>query len=81
MDSNDDVKKPGHYQQVPGVECKEVVKHFAFMPGAALKYIWRHGRKLYPGLDARASAIRDLEKAIECASIEILRLKEGGKLH
>lgn len=70
------VRQPNHYRWISGIECKDVTKHFLTMPGSAIKYIWRHGYKLYSGVDCRASAIIDLEKAIECLKIEIKRIKK-----
>ncbi len=54
--SNDPIN-PSHYKAtVPGVECIDVTKHFDFLAGNALKYIWRHEHKGKP--------IEDLKKAI-----------------
>lgn len=61
------IKAPGHYTWIPGIECKDVVKHFPWAIGSAIKYLWRAGRK--------DDATQDLEKAIECIRIEIDRLK------
>jgi hypothetical protein len=59
---DDAVAHPSHYTWLPGIECFDVVKHFPFCLGAAIKYIWRAGRK------ADNSAVQDLRKAI--ANIE-----------
>lgn len=63
----DNVNHPVHYNQVPGVECIEVVRYFNFNRGNAIKYIWRAGMK--------GSEIEDLEKAIWYIHDEIERLK------
>jgi hypothetical protein len=59
------VHGPEHYRWVPGVECKQVTRHFSFFSGSAIKYIWRAGKK------AGASRLEDLMKARECISNEI----------
>ena len=41
----DAVNHPPHYGQVPGVECIQVVEHFSFLRGNAIKYLWRAGAK------------------------------------
>lgn len=68
MPESDPVHHPNHYTWHPsGVECKEIAQEFPFNLGAAIKYIWRAGRK--------GPAIRDLEKAQESIANEIERLK------
>lgn len=61
------VNHPDHYNQL-GIECIEVVRHFNFNRGNAIKYIWRAGLK--------GDAVEDLEKAIWYLRDEIGRLKE-----
>ena len=51
------INHPDHYNWVPGVECIDVVEHFNFNLGNAIKYIWRAGRK------RERSWREDLEKA------------------
>jgi len=51
-----DIDKPSYYNWIPGIECKEVTRHFNYNKGCAIKYIWRAGRK--------ANEIEDLKKAI-----------------
>jgi len=37
---------PNHYKEHPsGVECIDVVEHFNFNLGNAIKYLWRAGLK------------------------------------
>ena len=49
---------PPHYGQHPtGIECIEIVEHFGFNLGNAIKYLWR------AGLKEGADEIQDLEKA------------------
>ena len=64
---NKNVNNPSHYTHIPGIECKDVVKHFNFCCGGAIKYIWRHEYKGVP--------IQDLQKARELLNVEIERLE------
>ena len=64
---HDDVQHPSHYNQVPGIECIDVVKHFNFCRGNAIKYIWRAGHK--------GDAVKDLRKAIQNLEFEIAQLE------
>lgn len=76
MPKNDDVNHPTHYTSHPtGIECIDVIEHFAFNVGNAIKYLWR------AGLKASESHIKDLEKARWYIDREISRLKrfDGGK--
>lgn len=53
---HDAVNHPKHYNSHPsGIECIEVVRHFCFNIGNAIKYLWRAGLK--------GDAIEDLKKA------------------
>jgi len=55
-DSKETVKHPPHYNKHPsGIECIEIVEHFNFNMGNAIKYIWR--------ADFKKEAIQDLQKA------------------
>lgn len=63
---SDAVNHPRHYNQVPGIECIEVVRHFNFDRGNAIKYIWRAGDK--------GDEIEDLCKAIWYLEDELKRL-------
>lgn len=54
--AHDAVDHPSHYTSHPsGVECIEVVEHFSFCVGNAIKYLWRAGLK--------GDALEDLKKA------------------
>lgn len=65
------VDHPAHYNQHPsGVECIDIVEHFNFNIGNAVKYIWRAGLK--------GDAIEDLEKARWYLSREIERRRKQG---
>lgn len=65
---SDPVNSPDHYKQVPGIECYEVVRHFPFLKGNAIKYIWRSAHK--------GNEVGDLKKAIRCLELE-LKKHEG----
>jgi hypothetical protein len=62
---NDAIRHPDHYTWIPGIECRDVVKHFPFLEGNAIKYIWRAGRK--EGVDK----LTDLRKAAQCIQFAI----------
>lgn len=66
LDQGSAVDRPPHYNQVPGIECIDVVKHFDYLRGNAMKYLWRAGFKD----DAR----QDLQKAIWYIQCEIEEL-------
>ena len=55
---NDPVFHPNHYNWIPGIECVDVVEHFEFNIGSAIKYLWRAPTK------QPREAIVDLRKAI-----------------
>ncbi|MET8684820.1 DUF3310 domain-containing protein [Streptomyces sp. NPDC004732] len=62
--NEDVVEHPNHYTSHPsGVECIEIVKHFSFPIGSAIKYLWRAGLK--------GDAVQDLKKAIKNIEFEI----------
>lgn len=69
MNMESDPVNPQHYKKHPsGVECIEIVRHFNFNRGNAIKYIWRAGEK------SQETEIQDLEKAIWYCQNEIARL-------
>lgn len=77
---NDDVKHPNHYTDTPfGLEVIEITKHYDFCTGNALKYIFRHGKKVYDGLSVKDSAIKDLRKAIQNLEFRIKVIEEDWK--
>ena len=46
MTDRENVDHPEHYNNNPsGVECIDVVEHYNFNVGSALKYLWRAGLK------------------------------------
>jgi len=67
--THDNINHPQHYTSHPsGVECIDIIEHFNFNVGNAIKYLWRAGRK--------GDAIEDLEKAKWMVEREIQRLKK-----
>lgn len=68
-DRREHVNHPSHYNLHPsGVECIDIVEHFSFNCGNAVKYIWRSGLKPDSG------TLLDLEKAKWYIEREIQRL-------
>lgn len=64
------VNHPSHYNLHPsGVEAIDVVEHFNFNIGNAVKYLWRAGLK-------SGDPIKDLKKAAWYVEREIERLRE-----
>jgi hypothetical protein len=67
--SKDMVNEPPHYRAHPsGIECIQIVEHFGFCLGNAIKYIWR--------ADEKGFALEDLKKARWYIDREIA--KRGG---
>ena len=65
------VNHPDHYNQHPsGIECIEIVQHFEFNIGNAIKYLWR------AGLKSGVSYKTDLEKARAYIDFELKRYEE-----
>lgn len=64
------VDHPSHYRHPSGVECIDVVEHYGFNIGNAIKYLWRAGLK--PGVDLET----DCRKAIWYIEREIERQKK-----
>jgi len=50
----DSAISPAHYQEVPGVECYDVIRHFPCTEANIIKYVWRHRSK---------GGVEDLRKA------------------
>lgn len=68
---SDPVNHPAHYNAHPaGIECIDVVEHFSFNVGNAIKYAWRAGLK--------GDVIEDLRKAAWYLQREIERLSRDG---
>jgi len=71
------VDHPRHYNDHPSsVECIDVVEHFTFNVGNAVKYCWRAGLKEQLGDTEGEARIRDLKKARWYLDREIQRLEK-----
>lgn len=67
-EKTDNINHPPHYNNHPsGVECIEIIEHFPFCVGNAIKYLWRAGLK--------GDALEDLRKARWMIEREIQRLE------
>ena len=72
---HDPVNHPQHYTSTPfGIEVIEIVEHYNFCTGNALKYIFR------AGLKNGSDEIEDLEKARWYLDREIKRREEARNL-
>lgn len=70
---NDKVNHPKHYNEHPAkIECIDVVEHYNFNLGNAMKYIWRAGLKT-------ENVEEDLQKAMWYIDREINRLRKFNK--
>ena len=64
IESNN-VEHPKHYNSHPsGVECIDIVRHYCFSVGNAIKYLWRAGLKNEEGMTPVQKETEDLNKAI-----------------
>lgn len=63
MENKEKVNHPSHYQHPSGVECIDIVRHYTFSVGNAIKYLWRAGLKTEEGYKDWEKEIEDLEKA------------------
>ena len=76
---NDNVNHPQHYNSHPsGIECIDVVRHYCFSIGNAIKYLWRAGLKKDASLTDNQKEIEDLKKAIWYIKDRIIEL--GGQV-
>lgn len=84
MASENDVDHPKHYNSHPsGVECIEIVEHYNFNVGNAIKYMWRAGLKPLVRPDGERhgtedAALVDLRKAAWYIHREIERRSKNG---
>lgn len=66
----DNINHPSHYTSHPsGIECIQIIEHFDFCIGSAIKYLWRAGLK--------GDKIEDLKKAAWLINREIERLTKN----
>lgn len=76
--SKENVNHPKHYNSHPsGVECIDIVRHYNFNTGNAIKYLWRHGLKSEEGMSNEEKSIEDLQKAKFYIEDEINRLSKS----
>ena len=76
--AHDDVSAPAYYVNTPfGVEVRKITEHYDPYIAAALQYIFRNGQKVYDGLTAKESAIKDLRKAIQNIKFEIEKIENS----
>lgn len=73
----DNVNHPSHYTKHPsGVECIDIVRHYCFAVGNAIKYLWRAGLKEDAYMTPKEKEIEDLNKAIWYIKDRIETLKK-----
>ena len=70
LEKEEAVNHPKHYNNIAGVECIDVVEHFNFNRGNAIKYVWRAGEK------SKEKEVEDLKKAIFYIEREVKNLQE-----
>ena len=59
------VNHPRHYNaRKDGLECIDIIRHYTFNIGCAIKYLWRAGLKTEEGKPDREKEIEDLNKAL-----------------
>ena len=76
----DNVNHPAHYTLHPsGIECIDIVRHYCFSIGNAIKYLWRAGLKKEQGIDEIDKEIEDLKKAIWYINDRIHQLEMSRK--
>lgn len=77
IESKDNVNHPSHYTKHPsGVECIDIVRHYCFAVGNAIKYLWRAGLKGDAYMTPKEKEIEDLNKAIWYIKDRIETLKK-----
>lgn len=70
------VNHPTHYNSHPsGIECIDVIEHYNFCIGNAVKYLWRAGLKEEAGMLGNSKEIEDCKKAIWYINRHIRKLE------
>lgn len=78
---DNDVFQPSHYARFRIEPITFImVNDMPFHIGNIIKYACRAGHKIYPGLDAKESEIKDLEKIRRYAEMRINQLNDKGIL-
>ena len=73
------VDHPEYYKHPSGIECIDVVRHYNFYIGNAIKYLWRAGLKTEEGITSIDKEIEDLNKAIWYINDRIQELTKNKK--
>ena len=64
MNNMEHVNHPAHYQRKDGIECIDIIRHYACDIANAIKYLWRAGLKSEMGMEDAEKEIEDLKKAL-----------------
>lgn len=76
------VNHPKHYNSHPsGIECIQIIRHYCFDIGNAIKYLWRQGLKQEQGLDPIQKQVEDCQKAIWYIKDHIETIDPDHKYH
>jgi Protein of unknwon function (DUF3310) len=60
------VNHPRHYNEHPsGIECIDIVEHYSFNIGNAIKYLWRAGLKSKDPIEDFKKAIWYIQREID----------------
>lgn len=72
------VNHPKHYNSHPsGIEAQEILRHYCFSIGNAMKYLWRAGLKYDNPELLKEKEIEDLKKAVWYIKDRIKQLENG----
>lgn len=75
--NKENVNHPQHYCSHPSnIECIEIIRHYCFSIGSAIKYLWRAGLKKEEGMSDIDKEIEDLSKAVWYINDRILELEK-----
>lgn len=76
------VNHPKHYNSHPsGIECIEIIRHYTFDIGSAIKYLWRNGLKQEQGMDPVQKQVEDCLKAVWCILDHVETIDPDHKYH
>lgn len=76
------VDHPDYYNSHPsGIECIEIIRHYCFDVGSAIKYLWRQGLKQEQGMDPLKKQVEDCQKAIWFIQDHIKTIDPNHKYH
>lgn len=61
----ENVNHPAHYNsRTDDIECIDIIRHYTYDIGCAVKYLWRAGLKGEQGRSDREKELEDLHKAL-----------------